>query len=287
MKALFSSLDFWKLFVFREHYYIDREVLNTQIAQLKNNFRYDEESTINESYNGENYLSITTNFEIEFSCGENYSIVLDYKIHISDIIIESEQALMLLNKSTKEKSILAWNNGIDHPSCIAPEEFELLTKYWENNDDKWKNTNYSKLLLIYYVGFHNPTQVAEMKEEILKEFGFHGIPELTETGEHLIYIRFNGECRYKWLKIENIGWVYQSETYNCYSIRNECHLKGGIYVFPFQEWAKMIEQVEKSLNLKCEIKTDECNWTYETKKTEYALCDTEINDIELGEDFPF
>ncbi len=179
-----------------------------------------------------------------------YSLILDYRLNFSCEQAESNHKLYLLNKFNKDKKMMGWLDIAQwHPLCIAPEEFDLLLKYWKIKDQTWKGTCFPKLILKGYVGHHNPTQAAKFRDEILEKFVELKIDGFEDYKDRLSNVHFYGSERYKWLKVDEFGWVYESDVYNCYSIRNECHYTSGNENFPFQEWNEMIKSIEAELNL--------------------------------------
>jgi hypothetical protein len=55
------------------------------------------------------------------------------------------------------------------------------------------------------------------------------------------------EGDYRWRFDPQIpGWVFTSDEYACYSIRNAKHLGSEEGSFPFAEWEQMLSQVQRT-----------------------------------------
>lgn len=292
MKEIFSKIEFWRIFTKHEVWDINEFQFNQHLDELKNNFKY-REDLIEFEFEGKKEIAKDKIIEFEFDCGNKYKMVLEYTLEYRCEQSEGTHKLYLKNKLNNEKKLMGWMDICQwHPLCIAPEEFELLQIYWQEKDPIWKNTIYPKLLLKSYVGLHNPDEFNKYKKEITELFQSLEIKGLDEYSEEIIIVPFYGSQKYKWLLHEKLGWLYESEKYNCYSIRNECHSKSEHEKFPFSEWNEMIEYIENDLGIKCNIKTDEGNWEYEEPRIKNDFEDTlsNWNEEKLkydDEDLPF
>ena len=265
MKTIFSSVQLWEFFVLMEVMGISKDNFDNHLNRLKEQFYYREDTINYTTHEGKEEIAIQKVISLDFSAGLNYSIILDYQLDYWGDQVNTCQFLYLYNQKTKTKELLGWMDMARwHPLFIAPEEFKLLLKYWFTIDKQWAGTIYPKLLFKGFVGWHNPTEFKNFQKEINQAFNQLLPNTPSELMEQLCHVPFYGELNYRWLNNEHLGWVYESEHYNCYTIRNECHSTSEDEVFPFKDWNLMIQDIENLLNEKCTIKTDPGNWTYES-----------------------
>lgn len=242
MQDVFSNAKFWELF-YRMEIELEEVEYDSILSQLKEAFKY-REDMITYEYEGKEKTSIDKVIEFEFSCGISFSLRLDLFLeHRSGNWANTETNLYLLDKKDgKVHQMGWWDLARWHPLCLKREEFELLLEYWNLNDPIWKNTPFPKLLLKNYVGFQEETSLESFKEETLMEFRSLLLDDFEMVQETLSSMFFCED--YEWKKHESLGWVFESEVYNCYSIRNECHASGEEGLFPFKEYQEMIEDVK-------------------------------------------
>ncbi len=95
---------------------------------------------------------------------------------------------------------------------------------------------------------------------------FVGISDETELGHLLTSVdeAYNSLCPfptaglpepslhlrddYRWEQHPDLGWVFTSDDYACYSIRNECHAGGDEGSFPFVAWARQMSALQRSIS---------------------------------------
>jgi hypothetical protein len=207
---------------------------------LKESFKY-REDIIRYEQEGKEQTSINKVIEFKFDCGEFFSLRLDLLLeHRSGSWTNAETSLYLWDeKESKEHPMGWWDLARWHPICIKPEEFDLLLEHWSLNDPIWKNTPFPKLLLKNYVGFSDEAVLELLQKEVLEVFKDLITDEYNAVEDTLRFIPFFEDS--VWQKHQEFGWVYESEVYNCYSIRNECHASGEEGLFPFEEYQKMID----------------------------------------------
>jgi hypothetical protein len=87
--------------------------------------------------------------------------------------------------------------------------------------------------------------VGQFKQSIRLDFEQLGCPIPENLKEKLLYVPFYADENYKWEQNKKLGWVYESEVYNCYSIRNECHSENPDELFPFKEYQAMIDAMSE------------------------------------------
>lgn len=226
--SIFKDLNFWILFHQMECN-IDRDYFETLLKNLKAVFPF---------YENQHNSTI---IEFKFHCGANYSIILECTFRYSVEWAESESELFIIETSTGIKHKMGWLDMARwHPLCIKPDEFDSLTKYWFINDPVWANTNYPTLLLKGYIGFSNELQVNGFKNRMKSHYMHLGIIATEMPPNNLLFIHFPKDENYKWVQHKELGWLYESDSYNCYSLRNECHSKGNEGTFPFKEYQDMM-----------------------------------------------
>jgi hypothetical protein len=242
MQEAFLNAKFWELF-YKMEIELDEAQFEKILSQLKKSFTY-REDIIRYEHEGKEKTSIDKVIEFKFDCGAFFSLRLDLLLeHRSGSWANAETKLYLFDKKVGKEHPMAWWDLIRwHPMCIKPDEFELLLEYWSSNDPIWKNTPFPKLLLKNYVGFSDEAVLDVLQEETLEVFkglitdGYHAIEDTLSFTPF-----FDG---YVWQKHQELGWVYENEEYNCYSIRNECHASGEEGLFPFEEYSRMIDELK-------------------------------------------
>lgn len=246
MNQALRNLEFWRILYLME-INIGEENFSLIVNELAKDFYHNSElrKWEYEDWKGE-YIIDTVEFE--FFCGDKYSLLLRLKMKYSKGFVRSENTLFLKNKFSNELFKLGWWDMAQwHPLCIKPSEFEQLHKFWFKFDRVWVGTEYPKLLLRKYIGFSDSTEVENHKKEIKRIFQKNGINLKNTKEEDLLYVNFYEKQNYKWIEEETLGWVYHSDKYNCYSIRNKPHSTNLERKFPFKEYKEMINFISKEV----------------------------------------
>lgn len=242
--TIFSNPLFWELF-YKMEVQLTEEQFQVILTGLKDVFHY-REDLIRYEYEGKEETSINKVIEFEFYGGVSFSLRLDLFLeHRSGDWANSETTLYLVDKVAEEEHSMGWWDLIRwHPMCIKPSEFMALLEYWKIEDPLWKNTNLPKLLLKNYVGYTDQLACETLTKEVLEEFKNLMPRDFEAVEETLSFMPFYDH--YQWKKHQDLGWVYESDTYNCYSIRNECHASGEEGLFPFEAYQRMIEEIKNT-----------------------------------------
>lgn len=119
-----------------------------QLASLRRDFHLREE-THQYEYEGKWRTFNTRTIEFAFSCGERFSLVIDYQPTAN----ECGRELYLVDALYKTRSKMGW---IDlarwHPYGLRVEELDALLAFWERWDPRWQGSAVPLLLLCHFVG---------------------------------------------------------------------------------------------------------------------------------------
>ncbi|MDR0301496.1 MAG: hypothetical protein LBI04_04185, partial [Treponema sp.] len=122
------------------------------------------------------------------------------------------------------------------------DELELLTNYWQKDAP-----NISFLLFSDFVGIteaHEGKMLREKEKQLFEQLGvyddeFKAAIYPNETREQQLK-----EDNYQWEQDSELGWIFTSPDYPCYSLRNKAHIGSDCGAFPFEEWSKMMNEVK-------------------------------------------
>jgi len=218
---------------------------STILQEMQDGFPFREEE-VRYKLEDKNYIDTNYVVEFEFQCGEKYSLILECTIYFAENIAESEQRLFLRNKNTDNMHILGWwDHEHWHPLCIRPEESIALSDYWRKNDPIWENTNFPMFMLKNFIGFDNETKAKAFNKKLYKSFENLKLKNAEFYIKAISQVPFYKDEQYVWKEDPALGWVYESDVYNCYSIRNAAHIESDEERFPFEEWNDMINSLPK------------------------------------------
>lgn len=239
MTNIFTTVEFWNLIMVMQAQ-MSEKTFESIMQDMQDSFPFREEE-IRYKHEGKNFIDTNYVVEFEFCCGNNYSMILECTISFADTIAECEQRLFLRKKQQQTMHILGWwDQEHWHPLCIKPEESILLNDYWRVHDPIWEKTNYPMLMLKNFIGFDNENNALSFQKKLFMTIQALRIKHSEHYIKTMSQVPFYKEEAYRWRKDAVLGWVYESDIYNCYSIRNAEHIESDEDRFPFEEWNLMI-----------------------------------------------
>lgn len=239
MNEIFKDKEFWLLYKQLENTDIIENEINSYVELLKQDFEIEE----TECEDGKIIKSV----EFVFDCGHNNYLLLDMTFY-EDYI---DKFIYLGDKSLQEEFLLGWLDLARwHPFCIKLDELELLTRYWQKVESKWED-DIPFLLLNDFVGITEQQEgdkLREREKQILEKLKVYNkklvssiYPDGKTREQNLL------SDKYQWIMDTESGWIFTSDEYCCYSLRNKEHIGSNCGTFPFKQWNEMIEEIRKQL----------------------------------------
>ena len=224
MNEVFKNRDFWIFY-----------------KTLENNGESDYNNYLN-LFKQDFEIKDTESVRFSFDCGSNYSILLDLTFDKYELY----KNIYLKNKNT-EYLLGWWDQAHWHPYFLRYKELELLTNYWQKNTSKW-DIAIPFLLLSDFVGIteaHEGEILRKNERVLFEQLGAYNdefkaiiYPDGKQREEYL------KEGKYEWKKDSELGWLFTSPEYPCYSLRNKEHIKSNCGSFPFEHWNNMNNEIQ-------------------------------------------
>jgi hypothetical protein len=242
VNSTFATSAFWQPYLAVEVEMRDEDFA-AQLASLRRDFHLREE-THQYEYEGKWRTFNTRTIEFAFSCGERFSLVIDYQPTAN----ECGRELYLVDALYKTRSKMGW---IDlarwHPYGLRVEELDALLAFWVRWDPRWQGSAVPLLLLCHFVGLADDeardalTARANAALQSLNLEEAAGLPEPNVT----LYVP-DGD--YRWEEDAELGWVFTSDEYCCYSMRNRPHVGSNHGTYPFAAFQQMMTEVRQKLD---------------------------------------
>jgi hypothetical protein len=241
MNQVFTSKSFWRLYFLLENDDLTEEEIALQFELLGRDFGVREKSFTYKKFLKTQVITQKW-IGFSFSGGNGFELCIEYRpspygCEINLLLVETE--------AKGEHQMGWWDLARWHPFCLRFEELELLIRYWSQFDPRWPNPEIPLLLLCRFVGVDDETlpKLAEKTDAALKAIG---ITELDLPGP--LIQKQTGE-NYRWEQHPDLGWVFTSDDYSCYSLRNHPHTDedSGEGRFPFTQFAEMMEGIRRAL----------------------------------------
>jgi hypothetical protein len=239
MNELFSSVDFWMPYLTLEPGNLKEEDFAAQRKILGADFKVRD---VHRRYTDKGKSHPFTCHYVDFvlSCGPGMALVLQYETGQYGC----EQYLYLLHDGTKSE-MGWWDLARWHPYCLRPEELELLIQYWSRFVPKWPAREVPTLLLAKFVGL--PDNQIRDRLSVKVEAAWQSLGLGSPLQGESSVLELLVEDGYKWMQDQELGWVFHSDEYCCYSIRNRPHSRGEEGRFPFRSFQKIMAHVEHQL----------------------------------------
>lgn len=241
MNSVFSTRAFWQPYLTLEPDGVSEEELAAQLEGLRRDFTVRDE-TIHYEYSGRQHTAVHRVVEFPFSCGERFSLVLEYKPSVNGCTT----TLFLVDARSETKNELGWwDLARWHPYCLRLTELDSLLQFWERWDHRWRGQEIPLLLLCQFVGLPDLTVRDALATRAQSTLQFLGLPGANENRLEIpLYV---ADGNYRWEEDAELGWVFTSDEYSCYSIRNRPHFDSDEGRFPFTAFREMMTEVQQQL----------------------------------------
>jgi hypothetical protein len=236
MNRILATKKFWQGYFSLEG--LSAAEVDAQLEGLGRDFAVVTERHQYES-NGRRTSFVSSHVEFCFDCGKDFSLVVEYEPEVNG---SSINLLLVDRRDGKRHAMGWWDLARWHPYCLRPEELEELLRFWGGSGAE---TNVRLLLLCPFVGLES----AEARDALLRraEAAYSGLGlSAIEGGSSWGLVRVP-EDGYRWELDGELGWVFTSDEYCCYSIRNRPHLNGSEGWFPFDLFEEMMAGVRERL----------------------------------------
>jgi len=232
MNPVFTTRAFWQPYFYLEPEGIDADDVARQLAILQTDFPVREDQVPYE-FQGRQRVAIRRVVEFSFRCGHRYSLLIEYELEVSGCRIE----LFLVDRQSGAKSKMGWSDLARwHPYCLHPEEFDALLEYWERHDPRWPNQHLPLLLLCEFVGLPDSPSRDSLSARARAALA-------AVCPDRRLEVPFQVPEDYVWEHDPELGWLFTSNTYWCYSVRNRHHLDTGEGDFPFAAFRELVAEV--------------------------------------------
>lgn len=170
--------------------------------------------------------------EFQLPLPGGYSILIDYMLNLGGC----EKNLYLCHDDADSPMLMGWWDLQSwHPYCLRTEELDRLLRYWEDQEDL--DPDLPLLLLADFVGMETPASSQALQERVAEAYARLSDDPLPCPAE----IHAKDEDDYQWTQDEEFGWIFHSEEYPCYSLRNRAHIDSGEGCFPFLAFNRCFE----------------------------------------------
>ncbi len=245
----FGNPNFWRLFFKLEDSTISNDEIEEQLSLLRQDFQILEEpipsgSGLHDSEENEDDF-IRGSVQFHFPCGDQFSLLLDYAMTTEGC----DKHLSLLNHSSGEKSVMGWwDLARWHPYCLRVEELDRLLGYWANHTSRWSETHLPLLLLCQFVGLESSEAQDALTQRAKNAIRSIGVQK--RDGKLPKPTLRVPEDEYRWELDEQLGWVFTSDEYCCYSLRNRPHAENSDEEgrFPFEAFRQMLDSIPEIPN---------------------------------------
>lgn len=239
MNPVFATRAFWQSCLTLEPKNVSASDLAAQLDELRGDFTVREE-TISFECAGQQNTAVQRTVEFPFFCGDRFSLVIEY----NPDVFGCDTYLFLVNKRSGTKQLMGWSDLARwHPYCLHPDELDALLEFWRRRDDRWAVVELPLLLLCQFVGLATPADLETLQRRADAAYRALG---LTAPGESLQNVPFlHVPEAYRWEIDAELGWVFTSDEYCCYSLRNRPHAGSDEGRFPFTAFREMMGDIRK------------------------------------------
>ena len=242
MNPVFSTKAFWQPYLTLESDDLTESGFAAQLDGFRGEYAVRDEP-IHFEVLGQQCTAIRHVVEFPFSCGERFSMIIEYE----PSVYGCSKNLFLIDSHLESKSQMGWwDLARWHPYCLRPEEFDALLMFWSRWDRRWQGQELPLLLHCQFVGLAD--SIARDSLTARAEVALRAL-DLPETGEDQPTVSLVvPEAAYRWEYDEERGWVFTSDDYCCYSIRNRPHEGSDEGEFPFKMFQEMMSEIERRLD---------------------------------------
>jgi hypothetical protein len=233
---------FWQPYLTLEPEELSEEELAAQLEGLRADYDVRDEA-ITYQHGGRQHTAAHRVVEFPFSCGDRFSLVIEYE---PDVTGCSRNLFLDDAQSNVRRELGWWDLARWHPYCLRPEELDHLLEFWKRWDRRWESQDLPLLLLCQFVGLSDSGARDLLEARARAALRALGLPE--PGGEPLDISLHIPDGGYRWELDAELGWVFTSDEYCCYSIRNRPHADSDEGRFPFTAFREMIAEVQQRLD---------------------------------------
>jgi hypothetical protein len=241
VNSILGTSTFWQPYLTLEPGEVSEEGFAVQLEELRRDFAVRDEISQYE-YSGRQHRAVRRVVEFPFTCGERFSLVLDYQPAVTGC----RTTLFLADTHSGTKREMGWwDLARWHPYCLRPLELDSLLQFWKLWDPRWRGQETPLLLLCQFVGLPDlgaRDALTARAQTVLQSLGLPGANE--SQLEVPLYVP---DGNYRWEEDAELGWVFTSDEYCCYSIRNRPHFDSDEGRFPFTAFREMMNEVQQRL----------------------------------------
>ena len=231
---VFRSKSFWTLYYNREDPDRDSADIVEECRGFEGVFRVDYDTV--EVDEVETFEQAAVVFP--FDCGPRYQMLIRYMPDELGVMIN----LDLLERRTERRWQMGWwDLERWHPFCLRIEELEALLIHWEANDPLWSGTPLPFLLLVPFVGPVDDAAFDFLADRVAsagQSLGLQLRADFADPKPATI------EDNFRWGVDPELGWVFTSPEYACYSLRNREHLGSEEGSYPFERWREALTDLK-------------------------------------------
>jgi hypothetical protein len=238
MNPVLKTREFWQPYLTLEPKGVSEGDLAAQLDGLSADYPVREE-TINYEYCGEHRTAVRRLVDFAFACGDRFSLVIEYEPDVNGC----DTNLFLVDIRSGMKHELGWwDLARWHPYCLRQEELDELLEFWQRRDLRWRIAELPLLLLCQFVGLANSKELGTLQTRAEAAYNALGVPAMGE-GRNNVPLRVPEN--YRWEQDAELGWVFTSDEYSCYSLRNRPHHDSDEGRFPFTAFREMMADIRR------------------------------------------
>ncbi len=236
MNQVLKTRAFWQSYFTLEPPDGSEPELVAQLEGLRHDFAVQQETRSYE-VKGRTHTFVRRSVVFAFACGERFSLQME---HVPDINGCQKNLYVVDERSGTRRQMGWWDLARWHPYCLRLEELDSLISYWQRRDPRWPAPELPLLLLFQFVGLADEatgerlrTRVAAALQQVV------GPEPAVELLDDALQVKED----YRWEQDAELGWVFTSEDYACYSLRNRPHAESSEGRFPFAEFRELMTDV--------------------------------------------
>ncbi|HSI15947.1 MAG TPA: hypothetical protein VK961_28120 [Chthoniobacter sp.] len=236
MNLVFTAREFWQPYFYLEPEGVNEDEVARQLKIIQADFPVREDK-VQFEVQGRQHVAIHRIVEFSFRCGDRYSLLIEYELETDGCLLE----LFLVDGQSGTKSKMGWSDlACWHPYCLHPEELDALLVYWERHDPRWSSQHLPLLLICQFVGLPDASS-----RDSLSARAQTALAAVCPTVRMEIPLHIS-EGDSIWEDDPELGWLFTSDTYGCYSLRNRPHLDSKKHHFPFAAFRELMAEVRRS-----------------------------------------
>ena len=240
MNPVFATEAFWQPYLTCEPIGVSDEELAAQLDGLRSDYVVRDEKIAYE-HAGEQHTAECRVVEFPFSCGEQFSLVIEYEPEVHGCV---NNLSLLDDRSGTKHQMGWWDLARWHPYCLRLDEFDDLLEFWRRWDDRWDSRELPLLLLCQFIGLADSEDLQSLQSKADDAYCRLGLPV---PGPEKPRVQLHVPDDFHWEIDDELGWVFTSHEYCCYSIRNRPHADSDEGRFPFTLFREMMAYVRERL----------------------------------------